>query len=80
MTLDSNGVAASTKSACSGADGGGSYVVQEMTQDESRSLSTIRFSLGEDTTQQEIDRAIEILVAHVTKMRKFQSSMDQKVA
>ncbi|MFT5037222.1 MAG: cysteine sulfinate desulfinase/cysteine desulfurase-like protein, partial [Candidatus Azotimanducaceae bacterium] len=65
----------STKSACSGADGGGSYVVQEVTKNESRANSTIRFSLGEATTQQEIDAAIDVLTSHVAKMRTFQKSL-----
>src|SRR6056297_3534177 len=43
--LDTHGVSASTKSACSGAGGGRSEVVYEMTGDTARASSTIRFSL-----------------------------------
>lgn len=77
VTLDKEGIAASTKSACSGADGGGSAVVRHMTGDEERAASTIRFSLGEDTKRSEIDRAVAVLAAHVKKMRAFQETLTQ---
>ncbi|MDC1205465.1 hypothetical protein N8083_01300, partial [Candidatus Pacebacteria bacterium] len=75
VTLDSKGIAASTKSACGGADGEGSYVVLEMTGDKKRASATMRFSFGEDTTQYEINKTVEILEAHVAKMRAFQKSL-----
>lgn len=43
--LDAHGIAASTKSACSGAGSGMSAVVQAMTNDPARATSTIRLSL-----------------------------------
>ncbi len=70
VSLDVAGVACSTKSACSSTEGGGSTVVQEITNDKARASSTIRFSLGESTTQKEIDIAIDILKRHIYKMRE----------
>lgn len=78
VKLDSEGVAASTRSACSGADGGGSTVVRIMSDDEARAKSTIRFSLGEATTRSEIEKTVEILHSHVTQTRLFQDQLQQK--
>ena len=69
--LDKQGIAASTKSACSGADGGGSSVVRVITGNEERALSTIRFSLGEETSQNDIEQVGKILREHINKMREF---------
>ena len=77
VKLDSAGVAASTRSACSGADGGGSAVIRAMTADEARAKSTLRFSLGEETTREEIEKTVEILRSHVEKMRTFTEALTQ---
>jgi cysteine desulfurase len=69
VVLDTHGVAASTKSACSSAGSGGSIVVQAITGDAARAASTIRFTLGEDTTIAHIQRAVEILEQHIAKQR-----------
>ena len=59
--LDAKGIAASTKSACGTGGEAGSLVVREMTHDESRALSTLRFTLGEETTKADIEQTVEIL-------------------
>ncbi|MFZ2253098.1 MAG: cysteine desulfurase family protein [Minisyncoccia bacterium] len=59
--LDAKGIAASTKSACGTGGEAGSLVVREMTHDESRALSTLRFTLGEETTKADIEQIVEIL-------------------
>jgi cysteine desulfurase len=66
ITLDVHGVAASTKSACSSKGGGASQVVLAMTGDETRAQSTLRFTLGPDTSQEDIDKMLQILTKHVT--------------
>ncbi len=78
ITLDAHGVAASTKSACGAADSQGSYVVQELTGDSARARSTIRFTLGEETTKAEITTAVRILSTHVRTMETFQSTLREK--
>lgn len=70
VTLDVHGIAASTRSACAGGAGGGSHVVREMTGDEIRAASTIRFTLGEETTKHHVDRAVAVLAAHAARTRK----------
>jgi cysteine desulfurase len=67
--LDSHGIASSTKSACAGAGSGMSHVVKELTGDEARARSTIRLSLGEDTTKEEMIYVVSVLVDYVAKMK-----------
>ena len=66
--LDTYGVSASTKSACAGAGSGLSMVVKTITGDATRARSTIRFSLSEETTLDDLKTAIEILVRCCEKM------------
>lgn len=70
VTLDAKGIAASTRSACSGADGSGSYVVREIA-DDARAASTIRFTFGEETTLAEVQKAVGVLKAYTAHMRPF---------
>lgn len=66
--LDSHGISTSTKSACAGAGGGASSVVMAISGDSSRAKSTIRFSLGEETTSKDLQFTLSIL-------QKFQQKM-----
>jgi cysteine desulfurase len=69
ITLDTNGVAASTKSACSSKGGGASTVVLAMTGDEVRATSTLRFTLGPDTTTHDIDQMLDVLTTHLATLK-----------
>jgi cysteine desulfurase len=69
ISLDVAGIAASTKSACSSAGGGESVVVMATSNDKARASSTLRFTLGPDTTKEEIDRTVATLLNHKTKQR-----------
>jgi cysteine desulfurase len=68
VVLDKNGFAVSTKSACSGAGGGESLVVKEISNDTARSSSTLRFTLGPETTLKQIKKLADILKQHEEKM------------
>ncbi len=70
ITLDTHGIAASTKSACSSKGGGASQVVLAMTGDEARALSTLRFTLGPDTTTHDIDMMLTVLTLHIQAVIK----------
>jgi len=61
VTLDVHGIAASTRSACAGGKGSGSHVVRSLSGDEERAASTIRFTLGEETTRADIERAVAVV-------------------
>lgn len=69
VSLDVQGIAASTRSACAGGKGGGSHVVATMTGDHERANNTIRFTLGEETTKEEIHRTVSALARHVHNSR-----------
>ena len=69
VATDVAGIAASTKSACAGAGSGVSHVVEEITNDQERAKSTIRISLGEDTTREEMIYVVSVLVEFVAKMK-----------
>ncbi len=69
VVLDEKGIACSTKSACSGASGGGSSVVMAISGDTARATSSIRFTLGEETTRAEVKRAVAELQMHKAKMK-----------
>lgn len=71
IVLDAKGIACSTRSACSGAGEGISEVVFAMTGDLDRSRSTIRFTLGEEITKQDMDEVVEKLKAHIIQMSSF---------
>lgn len=68
VVLDRKGFAVSTKSACSGAGGGESVVVKETTGDPARATSTLRITLGPDTTVQQLQALIAALKTHIEKM------------
>ncbi len=67
--LDSKGIAASTKSACSGADSGRSSVVYAMTGDDARATSTLRFTLTPRTTWKELQRTTKVLKEYLRLMK-----------
>lgn len=69
VVLDKEGIAASTKSACSGAGGGESTVVKTISGDAARAASTIRFTLGSELTKTDLDRVVAVLKTHVEKQQ-----------
>jgi cysteine desulfurase len=75
ITLDAGGIAAGTKSACGSMTSSGSYVVRAITNDDGRATSTIRFTLGEETTREECRTAVVLLARHVAEMRSFQEKI-----
>lgn len=69
VVLDSKGVAASTKSACAGAGGGVSSVVAALGGDAERSRSTLRLTLGEETTLADVVHVATLLSEHIARMK-----------
>lgn len=68
--LDEHGIACATRSACGVKGKDGSSVVKDMTGDDARARSTIRFTLGEETTKDDLEKAVRILREHVDLMQK----------
>ncbi len=75
ITLDHHGIAASTKSACGAGDTAGSAVVRELTHDDARAQSTVRFTLGEETTNSDIETVVRVLNEHVSTTRAFTKTL-----
>lgn len=71
VVLDSKGFAVSTKSACSGSDGGESKVVREISSNPDRAGSTLRLSLGPDAAPEQLKEAVDIIVEHANRMREL---------
>ena len=71
MHLDLVGIAASSGSACSTGAVEPSHVLVAMGVSRDLALSTIRFSLGRDSTREDVERAVEVVPAVVAKVRKL---------
>jgi cysteine desulfurase len=74
MALDTKGVAVSTGSACGAGAAELSHVLQAMDLDPGYMRGSLRFSLGHNTTQEDIDCALEALVDVVERLRPLAPS------
>uniref|UniRef100_A0A7N0ZRW8 cysteine desulfurase n=1 Tax=Kalanchoe fedtschenkoi TaxID=63787 RepID=A0A7N0ZRW8_KALFE len=64
-------VAVSSGSACTSASLEPSYVLRALGVDEDMAHTSIRFGIGRFTTEEEIDRAVELTVRQVEKLREM---------
>ncbi|KAM7529881.1 hypothetical protein LguiB_033291 [Lonicera macranthoides] len=64
-------VAVSSGSACTSASLEPSYVLRALGVDEDMAHTSIRFGIGRFTTEEEIDRAVELTVDQVVKLREM---------
>jgi cysteine desulfurase len=71
MHFDLAGVALSGGSACSTGAVEPSHVLVAMGVPRELALGTIRFSLGRDTSEADIERAIEVVPGVVEKVRRL---------
>ncbi len=71
LRLDMHGISVSTGSACSSGSLEPSYVVTSLNVEPEIAHSSIRFSLGRETTEEDIDKTIEAVVETVTFLRKI---------
>jgi cysteine desulfurase len=69
MGLDLAGIAVSTGSACAAGSLEPSHVLLALGRDEDAARSAIRFSVGKDTTDQDIDHLLEVLPVVVERVR-----------
>jgi cysteine desulfurase len=70
VALDLEGLAVSTGAACAAGGIEPSHVLRAMGQPPERVQSSLRLSLGRGTTQEEVDRAADVISAVVGRMRK----------
>ena len=69
--LDMGGISASSGSACNSSDNHPSHVLTAIGLDEKRAGSTVRFTLSDETTQSEIEYAVEKLRRSVDDIRSI---------
>ena len=70
IALDLEGIAASTGAACAAGGVEPSHVLKAMGFPPERVQSSLRLSLGRTTTEEEVDRAADVIVAVVGRQRK----------
>ncbi len=73
--LSNNGLYAATGSACSTMETQESHVLTAMFSDDARIQSAIRFGLGKDINEEDVDEAIKIIVSNVQRLRKFNNML-----
>jgi cysteine desulfurase len=71
IALDLKGLAVSSGAACSSGANEPSHVLQAMGLSPDRAKSSVRLSLHRQTTEAEIDRAIELVSSQVARMREL---------
>jgi cysteine desulfurase len=68
--LDKAGIAASTGSACTTSQKGPSHVIKALGYNDTLALGTVRFTLGKDSTKEEVDYAVGELKRIVDLLKK----------
>ena len=71
MALDERGIAASSGSACTSGTLEPSHVLLAMGIPPEVAHGSIRFSLGRETTEKEIDYVLEVLPGIIERLRKM---------
>jgi cysteine desulfurase len=71
MALDVKGVAVSTGAACSAGSTEPSHVLRAMGLSSRRAGSSLRYSPGHTTTEDDIERAVNITAEVVSRLRSF---------
>ncbi len=69
LNLDLEGIAASTGSACSSSRLEASHVLLALGLPHEQAHSSLRFTLGRETTEEDIDRVFEVLPRVVARLR-----------
>jgi cysteine desulfurase len=67
--LDLEGIAASTGSACVSGSSKPSHVIEALGKSSDRKAATVRFSLGKDTSEAEIDKTIAITKKIIQRLK-----------
>ncbi|MDQ3806431.1 MAG: cysteine desulfurase [Acidobacteriota bacterium] len=80
INLDMQGVAVSTGSACSSGSLEPSPVIRALGRDDELARGSIRFSIGKDTTAEDIAYVLEVLPRAVENLRRLSPLYQAKVA
>jgi cysteine desulfurase len=76
--LNEKGIAASTGSACATGDEKASYVLTALGIEPELAHSSIRFSLSRYTTDEEIDRALDVIKKIIKRLRSISTTYKEK--
>lgn len=79
IALDLKGLAVSTGAACSSGALEPSHVLTAMGLSADRARASIRFSLGKQNTQEDVDYAIELLPATIARLRELSPVYNKQV-
>lgn len=71
INLDMQGIAVSTGSACSSGSLEPSPIIRALGRDDELARGSVRFSLGKDTTDEDIDYVLEVLPRAVESLRRL---------
>jgi cysteine desulfurase len=71
ISLDLQGVAVSTGSACSSGTLEPSPVIRALGRNDELARGSIRFSFGKDNTDEEVDYVLEVLLRAIEKLREL---------
>lgn len=71
ISLDFEGIAVSTGSACASNSLKHSYVLEAIGLSEENTNYSVRFTLGKDNTKEEVDKVIKVLPPIIEKLRKM---------
>ncbi|MCA1592300.1 MAG: cysteine desulfurase [Acidobacteria bacterium] len=80
INLDMQGVAVSTGSACSSGSLEPSPVIRALGRGDELARGSIRFSIGKDTTDEDIDYVLEVLPRAVENLRRLSPLYQQAIA
>lgn len=75
ISLDLDGVAVSTGSACSSNSLSPSHVLLAIGKSEAQAHSSLRITLGKFTTRDEVEQAAKLIKKHVGRLRKIAGSI-----
>lgn len=76
IMLDMKGIAASSGSACSSGSLSPSHVLKAVGLSDDLAQGAVRFTLSEDTTEEELDRTVDVLKTSVERLRGISTNFD----
>ncbi len=71
LNLDMEGIAVATGSACTSGSLEPSHVLMAMGVDTALAQGSLRFSLGRDNTEEDVDRVLDVLPPIVQRLREM---------